>query len=97
MLNIYDFPLVLYCIGNLELLNGNNIAIVGSRLATCYGKNISRITAKELADMNYNIVSGLAIGIDKYAHFGALESQIRTNNSCFGNWYKYRSFVSFRK
>lgn len=77
LLNIYDFPLVLYCIGNLELLNGNNVAIVGSRMSTEYGKNISRIIAKQLADMNINIVSGLAVGIDKYAHLGALDSKIR--------------------
>lgn len=77
LLNIYDFPLVLYCIGNLQLLNGKNIAIVGSRMATEYGKNVSKTTAKQLADMNFNIVSGLAIGIDKYAHLGALDSKIR--------------------
>ena len=77
LLNIYDFPLVLYCIGNLELLNGKNIAIVGSRMATEYGKKISRNISKQLADKNFNIVSGLAVGIDKYAHLGALDSKVR--------------------
>ncbi len=52
------------------------VAIVGSRNATDYGKNISRKIAKEIADKNVNIVSGLAIGIDKYAHLGALDSSI---------------------
>lgn len=77
LLNIYDFPLVLYYIGDLKVLNGKNVAIVGSRTASEYGKKISRITAKQLSDMNFNIVSGLAIGIDKYAHLGALDSKIR--------------------
>lgn len=85
LLNIYDFPLVLYYKGNLKLLNENNIAIVGARMATEYGKNISRNISKQLADMNFNIISGLAIGIDKYAHLGALDSKIRKNNSCTRN------------
>lgn len=50
--------------------------IVGCRLATNYGKNVARTIAKQLADRNINIVSGLAIGIDKYAHLGALDSDI---------------------
>ena len=50
--------------------------IVGCRLPTNYGKNVARKIAKELADININIVSWLAIGIDKYAHLGALDSDI---------------------
>lgn len=77
LLNIYDFPLVLYYIGNVNLLNEKNIAIVGSRMASEYGKNISRNIARQLTNMNFNIVSGLAVGIDKYAHLGALDSKVR--------------------
>ena len=46
-------------------------------MATEYGKNISRNISKQLADKNFNIVSGLAVGIDKYAHLGALDSKER--------------------
>ena len=46
--------------------------IVGCRLATNYGKNVARKIAKELANRNINVISGLAIGIDKYAHLGEI-------------------------
>lgn len=74
--NIDNKPAFLYVRGNLENLYGDNVAIVGSRSASSYGKHISRKIAKEIADKNINIVSGLAIGIDKYAHLGALDSNI---------------------
>lgn len=74
--NIDNFPVFLYVRGNVENLYEDNIAIVGSRKATYYGINIARKIAKELADKNINIVSGLALGIDKYAHLGALDSKI---------------------
>lgn len=69
-------PAFLYVRGNIENLYDDCIAIVGSRNASEYGKKVSRKIAKEIADRNINVVSGLAIGIDKYAHLGALESNI---------------------
>lgn len=74
--NIDNFPAFLYLRGNIENLYGDNVAIVGSRNASTYGTNIAKKIGKEIADRNINIVSGLAIGIDKYAHLGALESNI---------------------
>lgn len=74
--HISNFPVYIYVRGNLENLYENNVAIVGSRKASLYGTNIAKKIAKDLADKNINIVSGLAIGIDKYAHLGALESKI---------------------
>lgn len=73
---IDDKPAYLYIRGKLENLYEDSVAIVGSRMATEYGKFIARKFAKEIADRNVNIVSGLAIGIDKYAHLGALDSNI---------------------
>ncbi len=73
---IDDKPAFLYVRGNLNNLYSDNIAVVGSRYASEYGKYVSRKIGKELADRNINIVSGLAIGIDKYAHLGALDSKI---------------------
>lgn len=73
--NIDDFPIYLYIRGNLKLINQKNLAIVGARNASTYGKGISRKLAYELAERNINIVSGLAIGIDKQAHLGALDSR----------------------
>lgn len=69
-------PVYIYVRGNINNLYSDNAAIVGSRNATKYGMDIARKFAKEIADRNVNIVSGLAIGIDKYAHLGALDSKI---------------------
>lgn len=74
--HIDNKPAYLYVRGKLENLYDDNVAIVGSRKASTYGKFISRKISKEIADRNVNIVSGLAIGIDKYAHLGALDSNI---------------------
>lgn len=68
-------PVFLYIRGNIENLYEDCVAIVGSRNASIYGRDVARKIAKELADRNINIVSGLAAGIDKFAHLGALESK----------------------
>ena len=69
---IYDPPKYLYIIGNIDLLNGNNIAIIGCRDCTDYGKKSAKYFGYNLASKKYNIVSGLARGIDSYSHLGAL-------------------------
>lgn len=74
--NIENKPIFLYIRGNIDNLYSDTVAIVGSRDASEYGKYVSRKIAKELADKNINIISGLAIGIDKFAHLGALDSNI---------------------
>lgn len=71
---IYNPPLCLYIIGKKEILNDVNIAIVGSRDATEYGKSVARDFAYKLSASGINIVSGLARGIDSYAHIGALNA-----------------------
>lgn len=71
--NIYDPPAKLYVLGNKSILNQRNFAIVGSRKATQYGKKIAMQISKELAENGLNVVSGLAIGIDSYAHLGCLQ------------------------
>ena len=69
--NIYDMPVVLYAIGNMERLREKSVAIVGTRHCTEYGKNVARELAKNVATNNINIISGLAKGIDSEAHIGA--------------------------
>ena len=75
---IYDSPVMLYAKGNINLLNSKSIAIVGCRDCTNYGKNVARKMAYELAKQNITIISGLAKGIDKYSHIGALEGEGNT-------------------
>jgi DNA processing protein len=77
LLNIYDRPPFLYYKGSLN--KGDiNIAIVGSRLASTYGKYTTGKISRELALKGITIVSGLARGIDSAAHRGALAAQGRT-------------------
>ena len=71
--NIYDSPKKLYVIGNKNLLYKKGIAIVGTRDATAYGKKVSYDFAKELSENHIVVISGLALGIDTYAHIGALK------------------------
>lgn len=70
---IFDPPLKIYVLGNKEILSQKGIAIVGARNATEYGKKVALQFAKELAQKGINIISGLAVGIDTYAHFGCLQ------------------------
>ena len=72
---IYDPPIVLYANGNLNLLNNKSIAIVGCRLCSVYGKIITKKLAYNLSEKNITIISGMARGIDSYAHIGALEAK----------------------
>ena len=92
---IYDKPVFLYVRGNIENLFQTNIAIVGSREASTYGKNTAKKISKELADRGINIVSGLAVGIDKYAHLGALESQVGKTIAVLGTGISDEEFYPY--
>ncbi|MBU0575544.1 MAG: DNA-processing protein DprA [Proteobacteria bacterium] len=77
LLNIYDFPPFLYVKGSLcpeEIA----VAVVGSRLASAYGRYTTERLSRELALKGITIVSGLARGIDAAAHRGALAGKGRT-------------------
>lgn len=75
--NIYDPPVVLYAKGKIQKDN-INIGVVGARRATQYGLNIAYDMADEIAQHKVTVVSGLARGIDTYAHKGALKNKNRT-------------------
>ncbi len=75
---IYDAPVSLYIKGNLSILNKKNIAIVGCRECSEYGKTASKYFAYNLAKQNINIVSGLAKGIDSYSHIGCIGAKGNT-------------------
>ncbi len=59
--------------------------MVGCRMATNNGKMLARTIAKALANRNINIISGLAVGIDTYAHLGALDSGIGKTVAVLGS------------
>lgn len=71
-------PPVLYVRGMLPLQDEPTVAIVGTRRATSYGREATTRIASELAAAGVTIVSGLAKGVDGFAHRAALESAGRT-------------------
>ena len=69
-------PIFLYAKGNIDLLNyEKNIAVIGTRQCSPFGKDVAKKTAKRFVEAGYNIISGLALGIDTAAHEGALEAK----------------------
>lgn len=75
---IHNPPFLLYCIGKLELLETPQIAIVGARNNSTYGKNVTQKLCQELSNAQISITSGLAYGIDTLAHKYALECDLNT-------------------
>jgi DNA processing protein len=74
----YDAPSVLYYRGNADLNSSRVVSIVGSRKATFYGKNICSELVEALTAYNVIVVSGLAYGIDSFAHKASVDHQIPT-------------------
>jgi DNA processing protein len=77
-----DAPGVLFARGNRTLIDGcadagepRRVAIVGTRKATSYGRQVARSFGKTLSAHGVSVVSGLASGIDGSAHTGALHDR----------------------
>ena len=66
-------PLALYVKGDAKALAKPSIAMVGTRRATAYGRDVANRLSHDLAQAGWCIVSGLALGIDAEAHRGALD------------------------
>jgi len=75
---IADPPLVLYVQGDASVLTGLAVAMVGTRRPSAYGSSVGHRLARELAERQLVIVSGLARGIDSACHRGALEAKGKT-------------------
>lgn len=69
-----DAPPLLYVMGDVQLLQAPQLAIVGSRTPTVQGKDHAQAFAETLARAGLVITSGMAQGIDAAAHRGALQS-----------------------
>lgn len=59
--NISAKPALIYIRGNKNLLEESNIAIIGTRKPSSYGKRVAISIAKELSDREITVVSGLAL------------------------------------
>lgn len=74
LLHIYDYPILLYVKGNVNILNNKGFAIVGCRQCTEYGAKVSRRISNILSENSLIVISGLARGIDSYAHLGCIDN-----------------------
>lgn len=70
---VYDAPYGLYVGGSLRPIK-KSIAIVGARNCSAYGKKMAHELAAFLSRNGYDVISGMAKGIDAYAHKGCLEA-----------------------
>ncbi len=75
--HIPDPPPYIYVKGCLENTD-QSVAVVGSRNASSYGKSMAMRLSRDLAVRGFNIVSGMARGIDTAAHLGAISAKGKT-------------------
>lgn len=75
--NIDDPPYILFCKGDVSLLNSDSLSVVGTRKVSSYGKRITTDFTRILSE-KFTIVSGLAYGVDSIAHETTLNEQGRT-------------------
>lgn len=75
---IYDYPLVLFCKGDINLLSRHMVTMVGTREMSEYGKWCVKYILEGIKDENIVVVSGLARGIDAQVHRICLDLDIPT-------------------
>jgi DNA processing protein len=78
LLHCYDPPSLLFYKGTANLNADKVIAIVGTRRNTDYGKQFTENLVADLAAQNVLIISGLAYGIDAFAHKAAVKNEVPT-------------------
>ena len=71
-------PYILYYKGDLRKLRRNSVSMVGTRNPTNESKKYAFDMASKLSALNITVVSGMAKGIDKEAHLGAISSLVNT-------------------
>ena len=74
----HDLPPVLYVKGHLLAEDERSVAVVGTRKATAYGRQVAHRLSYDLSMAGVTVVSGLARGIDAIAHRAALDAGRRT-------------------
>lgn len=67
-------PEMLFYMGEISLLEHQSIMVCGARNASDIGLDIAKKCGKYLIEQDYVVASGYARGVDKAAHFGALEA-----------------------
>ena len=72
---IFDPPPVLWTRGDVRLLAKPGIAVVGTRQPSPYGSGMAELLSRDLATLGLLIFSGMARGIDAFAHRGAMQAK----------------------
>ncbi len=72
--NLFDYPIHIFIRGQLPDPARLSIAVVGARECSYYGRDMARMFGYRLAEAGVNVISGMARGVDGWAHQGALES-----------------------
>ncbi len=76
--NTYDAPKIVFCSGNVSIMNSRNITVIGTREPTPHGAVIGRNVSEWFVRKGWGVVSGLAIGIDTIAHQSCIDSGGKT-------------------
>ncbi|MDR2668857.1 MAG: DNA-processing protein DprA [Desulfovibrio sp.] len=71
-------PLLLYFKGDISLLRGPAVGVVGARNCTSEGLAVSAFFARDLARAGITVISGMARGIDRAAHLAGLDGPGRS-------------------
>lgn len=75
---IFDPPVLLFYKGELPQDDDICLAMVGSRRATAYGRQVAEILSRDLADEGIWVASGMARGIDSICHQSAIAAGGKT-------------------
>lgn len=95
---IHDFPPILTCRGNAELLSSEKIiAIVGARNCSINGKKFTQKITEELSRNGFTTVSGLARGIDTVVHATSIENTVAVIAGGIDNIYPEENTRLFHK
>lgn len=98
--NIAIPPKQLYVLGDETILNEFGLAIIGCRQYSDYGKKIAKNLSFKLAKQGINIISGMARGIDGFAHMSCLSAggkTIAVLGSGFNNIYPKENIEIFKE
>lgn len=76
--NIFMPPLILFYQGNINLFDKLSLAVIGSRYNSTYGEKVTKKLVSDLVKHHFQIISGLAYGIDSIAHKACIENNGQT-------------------
>ncbi len=73
-----DGPILLFSKGNMKFKGKKTISIIGTRMMTNYGKSFLQEFMADIKSYDPIIISGLAYGVDVFAHKLAIKHNLQT-------------------